>query len=182
VFNLTDSRLSWLADALEPHARRGVRLHTIEVDIERIDAEAARTLARAGVASVETGPQTVGAQALRTCRRRFDAEAFAAGVKALRAEGISVECDLIVGLPGDDAYDFLSGLRFCLDLDPGIVQTSTLHVLPGTELWERADELGLRFDPKPPHEVVVTPDTSYADLRRAEVLSMAVSRAYRARL
>ncbi len=181
VFNLTSERLGKLAGWLAPHATRGVRLHTIEVDIERIDDEAAGLLRAAGVASVETGPQTIGPAALEVCHRPYDARRFARGIAALRAKGIPVECDLIVGLPGDDAYDFLAGLRHVLSLDPGIVQSSTLHVLPGTELWERAPELGLSFDAEPPHEIMATPDISFRDLRRAEVLASAAQKAYRAR-
>jgi radical SAM superfamily enzyme YgiQ (UPF0313 family) len=180
VFNLTPERLRWLADLMEPHERKGVRLHTIEVDIERVDEKQAALLRRASVASVETGPQSVGAKALDLCRRRFDPERFRRGVRLLRAEGISVECDLIVGLPGDTVYDFVAGLRFVFGLDPGKVQTSTLHVLPGTDLWMRADELGLRFDREPPHEVVCTDEAAYPDLRRAEVLSLALKRTYEA--
>jgi anaerobic magnesium-protoporphyrin IX monomethyl ester cyclase len=182
VFNLTDQRLGWLTDILAPHAASGMRLHTVEVDIERIGEAEAALLARAGVASVETGPQTVGAAALETCRRRFDADRFAAGVAALRAVGISVECDLIAGLPGDTAADFFAGLEFCLALDPGRVQTSTLHVLPGTELWEQAGQLGLIFDSEPPHEIIATPDFAYTDLRRAEVRAVSIQRLYEARL
>ena len=182
VFNLTGERLSWLADMLEPHAAAGTRLHTIEVDIEKIDDAAARELRRGGVASVETGPQTVGEAALAVCRRTFDEKRFAQGVGACRRAGISVECDLIVGLPGDDAHSFLAGLRFAIGLDPGMVQSSTLHVLPGTDLWARAPELGLSFDPEPPHEIMATPDVGYRDLRRAEVLAASVQASYRARV
>jgi hypothetical protein len=103
-------------------------------------------------------------------------------VRALRALGISVECDLIVGLPGDDIFDFLAGLRFVLSLDPGALQSSTLHVLPGTDLWERAAELGLSFDSEPPHEIVATPDIAFREMRRAEVFADSVQRAYRARV
>jgi radical SAM superfamily enzyme YgiQ (UPF0313 family) len=182
VFNLTDARLRKMAEWMAPHAARGVRLHTIEVDIERIDTESAALLRAAGVASVETGPQTVGAAALAACDRPFGAVRFAEGVRALRAVGISCECDLIVGLPGDSAYDFLSGLRFCFDLDPGKVQSSTLHVLPGTGLWERSVEFGLEFDRQPPHEIIATPDVGFRDLRRAEVLASSWQTVYRARV
>jgi radical SAM superfamily enzyme YgiQ (UPF0313 family) len=182
VFNLTDERLRKLAGWMAPHAKRGVRLHTIEVDIERIDAESAGLLRSAGVATVETGPQTIGAAALATCNRPFRPERFSSGVEALRDAGISCECDLIVGLPGDGVYDFLAGLRFCFERDPGKVQSSTLHVLPGTELWERAAELGLEFDREPPHEVIATPDVSFRDLRRAEVLAASLQSVYRAHL
>ena len=182
VFNLTPDRLAWLADAMAPFVASGTRLHTIEVDIERCDPVVAAQLVRAGVASVETGPQTIGPRGLDACNRAFDRERFAAGVLALRAQGISVECDFIVGLPGDDVYDFLAGLGFVLGLDPGVVQTSTLHVLPGTVLWERAAELGLVYDAEPPHELVSTDDVGYMDLRRAEVFGTALQRAYRARI
>lgn len=182
VFNLTDERLDMLARLMAPHVARGVRLHTIEVDIERVDDPAARLLASAGVASVETGPQTIGAAALEACHRPFHPERFSAGIAALRSAGISCECDLIVGLPGDDAYDFLAGLRFVLSRDPGKLQSSTLHVLPGTELWERAAELGIEFDREPPHEVIATSWIGFRDLRRAEVLASALQSVHRARM
>jgi radical SAM superfamily enzyme YgiQ (UPF0313 family) len=182
VFNLSSDRLAKLAGWLAPHAARGARLHTIEVDIERIDDAAAALLRTAGVASVETGPQTIAPASLEACRRQFDPQRFERGVRACKAHGIAVECDLIAGLPAEDVHDFLAGLRFALGLDPGMVQSSTLHVLPGTELWERAAELGLSFDAEPPHEIIATPDATYRDLRRAEVLALSVQKAYRARM
>lgn len=182
VFNLTPERLEWLTDALAPYAERGLVLHTVEVDIERIDAAAAAQLVRAGVVSVETGPQSIGEAALAACHRGFDRERFITGVEALKRQGISVECDLIAGLPGDTAADFFDGLAFCLSLDPGKVQTSTLHVLPGTDLYQRADELGLVFDPAPPHEIIATATVSFTDLRRAEARSIYLTRQYAARV
>jgi len=182
VFNLTPERLDWLADTLEPYANQGLRLHTIEVDIERVDDRAAAALRRAGVRTVETGPQTIGAAALTVCRRGFDRERFAAGIAACKRAGISVECDLIVGLPGDTEDDFLAGLEFVLSCDPGKIQFSTLHVLPGTDLWENARELGLVYNPTAPHEVISTPDMGFASLRRAEIFGIAVTRLYASRL
>jgi anaerobic magnesium-protoporphyrin IX monomethyl ester cyclase len=182
VFNLTTDRLERLADLMAPWVVRGVRLHTIEVDIERVDDAQAALLARAGVVSVETGPQSIGAAALETCARTFDAEKFRAGVEACRRRGISVECDLIVGLPGDTPADVLAGIDFAIGVDPGKVQLSTLHVLPGTDLWARAEELGLRYDPQPPHEVISTAQIPYGELRRLEVLGNAATAIYRARM
>jgi radical SAM superfamily enzyme YgiQ (UPF0313 family) len=182
VFNLTRDRLEWLSEALAPYAARGLRLHTIEVDIEHIGDEEAELLARAGVRSVETGPQTVGEAALEACRRRFDHDRFVNGVEALKRQGISVECDLIIGLPGDTLEDFFAGLDFLVALDPGIIQMSSLHVLPGTDLWNRADELGLVFNHDPPHEIIHTATMGFAELRRAEAYGSTVSDHYRARL
>lgn len=182
VFNLTTDRLERLADVLAPHAARGISLHTVEVDIERVDARQAALLAKCGVVSVETGPQSVGPRALSICHRSFDRDRFATGVAACREEGISVECDLIVGLPGDTSADVIEGINFAIGLDPGKVQLSTLHVLPGTELWLRATELGLVYDSEPPHELISTADIGYAELRRLEELGNAAAAIYRARI
>ncbi len=182
VFNLNRNRLAWLADVLEPFAKRGLTLHTIEVDIEQIDTEQALDLKRAGVVSVETGPQSIGADALHACHRSFDAERFTNGVAELKRQGISVECDLIFGLPGDDAFNVIGGLRWLLELDPGVVQSSTLHVLPGTDLRERSLELGLGHDSSSSHAIVQTRDISFADIRRLEVMASAIQNSYRARL
>ena len=84
VFNLTPDRLNWLADMLEPYAKHGLSLHTIEVDIERMDTAQALDLRRAGVVSVETGPQSIGKVALKTCHRSFSPEHFANGVAELK--------------------------------------------------------------------------------------------------
>lgn len=182
VFNLTRERLAWVADALAPHARRGIRVHTVEVDIERIGDDEAAQLRRAGVVSVETGPQTIGAEALDLCHRSFDADRFTAGVEALKRAGISVECDLIIGLPGDDAFDVIGGLRWLLSLDPGVIQSSTLRVLPGTDLSARAEQIGLAYEAGSEHEVIQTRSICFADIRRLEVMATALQRSYRARL
>lgn len=182
VFNLTSERLERLSELMRPWVARGIRLHTIEVDVERIDDEQAALLTLAGVASVETGPQSVGRRALATCARSFDPERFRAGVEACRRAGITVECDLIIGLPGDSARDVYDGIEFVIGCDPGIIQMSTLHVLPGTSLWEQAPELGLVFDPLPPHEVISTAELDFAALRRLETFGQAVTTAYRARI
>ncbi len=182
VFNLTHERLERLAGIMAPYVARGVRLHTIEVDIERVDAAQAELLVQAGVASVETGPQTIGAAALEACDRGFDPERFRAGVTACRAAGISVECDIIVGLPGDTVDDVLATIDFAIGLDPGIVQLSTLHVLPGTDLWHRAAEFGLVYDPEPPHELIASREIGFTELRRIEELGRAAAAVYRARI
>ncbi|MCL2504017.1 MAG: B12-binding domain-containing radical SAM protein [Coriobacteriia bacterium] len=182
VFNLTTERLRRLASILEPFAARGLRLHTIEVDIERVDAEQAALLKRAGVVSVECGPQSVGDHALSISKRVFDRKRFAAGVSACKEVGISVECDLIIGLPGDTPDDVVAGIDYVTGLDPGCVQISTLHVLPGTDLWDHAEEHGLVFNPTAPHEVIATRELSFTDLRRLEVYGNAVAVTYKARI
>lgn len=182
VFNLTRERLEWLTGLLVPYALRGLTLHTVEVDIERIGSGEAEMLRRAGVVSVETGPQSVNPDTLATCNRAFDRERFTSGVRACKSAGILVECDIIIGLPGDEPADVVDGLRFVLSLDPGKLQLSTLHVLPGTQLWDRADEYGLVVHGRAPHEIVATRQMDFVELRRTEGFASAVADIYEARV
>jgi len=180
AFNLTTERLRKLSDLLAPHAERGIRLHTIEVDIESIDDEQATLLARAGVASVEAGPQTTGTTALEYCQRSFNRDAYLQGVRACKYAGITVAADLIVGLPGDTVQTCLESMRFVVqDADPGTLNVSSLHVLPGTLLWGKAEEFDLQFDLEPPHTVMQTADIDYKELRELEVFAGALSALYR---
>jgi hypothetical protein len=55
-------------------------------------------------------------------------------------------------------------------------------VLPGTDLWTRHAELGLVFDPAPPHELIRTAQMTYGELRRLEVSGNAAAAIYRARI
>ena len=181
VFNLSTDRLEKLAEIFEPYAQRGLRLHTIEVDLEHIDDHQAQLLARCGVASVESGPQTTNQRALDLVHRRFDPERWLEGLRACQAVGIIVEADLIIGLPGDSPADVLASLDFVAKSGADILQVSTLRVLPGTDLWQRADELGLRFDHEAPHEVISTPDISFDELRQLETYGFAIQKLLRAR-
>lgn len=175
VFNLTLHRLKKIAEIMAPWVRRGIRLHTIEVDIEAVDDEQAQLLKECGVMSVETGPQTTNMHALQACNRRLDKEKYISGVAACRAQGIRVEADLIIGLPGDTVRDVLESMRFVVKSGADKVQMSTLHVLPGTPLWENADELGIVYDVSAPHEIIQTRDMSFRDLRKLEVFGVALS-------
>lgn len=182
VFNLTLSRLEKLAEILEPWAQKGMRLHTIEVDIEAIDEYQAHLLKKCGVISVETGPQTTSTATLKSLNRSLDEQKFIAGVAACRNEGISVEADLIIGLPGDGIEEVLKSMHFALKSGADKVQMSTLHVLPGTPLWDQADEYGLVYDKNAPHEIMQTRELKFRELRQLEVFGVALSKLISARV
>ncbi len=55
--------------------------------------------------------------------------------------------EVMIGLPGDTPERFRRTLDYALGLGISILVFRTI-VAPGTELWLRADELGLRYDPR----------------------------------
>ena len=124
-----------------------------------------------------------GAAALAECRSRI--RPSSASRRASRPSSGTASASSATsswGCPATRWTISSSGLELRISLDPGKVQTSTLHVLPGTDLYQRADELGLRFDPEPPARDHRHAYIGFTDLRRAEARSIYLARQYAARL
>lgn len=178
VFNLNKKKLREMCSLISRSNQGDVKLHTIEVSMEKVDEETVKELQRANVVSVETGPQTVNEDTLKNINRYFERDKFIRGVELLEDSGIDVLCDLIIGLPGDNFFKFARSTRFVFNLKPGRVIFSTLHVLPGTYLFKNASKIGLRFEKAPPHAVIENKSFSYTELRRAEVMALSLEKEY----
>jgi radical SAM superfamily enzyme YgiQ (UPF0313 family) len=136
-----------------------------ELRAEGITERTARLLREANFTEVEVGLQSIGRDAMNLMDRNNNLRAFERGVRAMMAEGIEVKVDLIIGLPGDTAESIRRGMRYLRD--GGLysdVQVFNLAVLPGTAFRQEAEELGLRFQPRPPYYVTRTPALAPADL------------------
>ncbi len=136
---------------------------------EAVDDETARYMLDAACASVDAPLHTTSPLALELCRGSFDQAAFESGAQTLGALGVRVRPKVLVGLPGDtyetviDTFDFLgmTGLGQDARVDP-------LAVRPGTELWDRTDELGVKEAlQKPPYHVMETDQLAESDLADA---------------
>lgn len=180
VFNLNKERLRMMAELLKPSSQKGAKLHTIEIDVETLDEESIDLLNECGVESIETGPQTANPVALKTISRHLDRDKFSKGIGLLKASGIKVLSDLILGLPEDGFLDFMESTRFVMENKPDTVIFSTLHVLPGTSLHTDSAKLGIVFDPSAPHCVLSTPNLSYEELKKAEILAETLRKEYSA--
>ena len=132
----------------------------------RSDDEMARLMRDAHFAFVEVGLQTTDVTALATVERRLKLEKFNNGVASLKKYGIPFELQLIYGLPGETPASFRQSLDFAVSLDPPVLAVFPLMVLPGTELWRKADGMGLEFEPTPPYFVKSHYTMSRADIAR----------------
>ncbi len=97
--------------------------------------------------------------------RKNNLKAFERGVSALLEAGIKVKVDLIIGLPGDTVasvrrgFEYLAGSQLFTSM-----QVFNLAILPGTAFRQEAEQLGLKFQPRPPYYVYETPTLSTSDL------------------
>lgn len=154
-----DDFLKLLADC-NPTQADGSKQFTYfgELRAEGINVETAKLLREANFTEVEIGLQSVDPLAQDLMDRRNNMKAFEKGVRAIIDAGIRVKVDLIIGLPGDTeasirrGYDYLSSTGLFTD-----VQVFNLAILPGTAFRAEAEQLGLKFQPRPPYYVLETP-------------------------
>lgn len=135
-----------------------------ELRSEGINAEIAQLLAEANFTEVEIGLQSVDPVAQELMDRKNNMKAFERGVQAMRAAGIRVKVDLIIGLPGDTVDSIRRGMRYLRDSNLyDLVQVFNLAILPGTAFRQEAEQLGLKFQPVPPYYVLQTPTLGISD-------------------
>ena len=123
-------------------------------------------VARANFTFIEVGLQTSDHAVLELVERRFKRQQFLEGIGFLKTHQLGFELQLIAGLPGETLETFRTSLNFAASLAPPHLSVFDLMILPGTELWRKADSMGIAFDPEPPYEVRSHATMSAADIAR----------------
>ena len=150
-----------------------------EARAELMDRELAREFTRIPCA-LQIGLQSANEQTLKLVNRPFDRKKFCKGLSILNEEGVTFGLDLIYGLPGENFGSFREGIDFAISQYPNNLEIFCLSVLPGTDLFDRADSLGLVYEKEPPYHVIKTKEITTDDMKRAEKLSKACSYFYNA--
>ncbi len=116
----------------------------------------------------EIGVQSINPLARRAVGRAGSWEAEKAAIKRLVELGtIHIHLDLIAGLPFEDFGSFRRSVDELFSLNPGHLQIGFLKVLPGTDMFDRAEELGILYSELPPYTVRET-----RWLKRSEVCAL----------
>ena len=145
-----------------------------EARAEFIDRELAREFTRIPCA-LQIGLQSANEEVLKLVNRPWDKKKFLKGISILNEEGVTFGLDLIFGLPGETFGSFRDGLDFALSLYPNNLEVFCLSVLPGTDLFDRAEALGLVWEKDPPYHVIKNRQFSQDDMKKAEKLAKACS-------
>lgn len=136
-----------------------------ELRAEGIRPETAQLLRQANFTEVEIGLQSIDAQAQSLMDRKNNLKAFERGVGAMLDAGIKVKVDLIIGLPGDTVSSVRRGFEYLANSKLFTsMQVFNLAILPGTAFRQEAEQLGLKFQPRPPYYVYETPTLGTSDL------------------
>ncbi len=125
-----------------------------------------------GLLHIEAGIQTLRQGVLDNCTRKGSCAQAVKGLEFLIGCGkFEVHADLIAGLPGYSYPHLVEDTLQLMQIGPAEIQLESLKLLPGTYFRINAEELGIRYSPAPPYEVLKTPHISYAELGKAMVLS-----------
>lgn len=125
-----------------------------------------------GLLHLEAGIQSLREGVLEKCLRLGKLSEALSGLQFLCSlENMETHADLIAGLPLYRLEEIFEDIRTLAEYRAGEIQLESLKLLPGTEMRRRAEELGIRYAPLPPYEVLQTNEISSAELQTARRLS-----------
>jgi len=116
--------------------------------VDRITADLARLMQRAGCEWVLFGIESADEGILKTVKKGITLEQVRRAVKIAAEAGINVFNSFIFGLPGESRDTALKSMAFGDELQRKYGAKYGFHILaplPGTELYEKAEDYGIRI-------------------------------------
>lgn len=125
-----------------------------------------------GLLHLEAGIQSLREPVLEKSRRMGKLSDALDGLRFLCAlPNMETHADLIAELPLYHLHEIFEDVRTLAGYAAGEIQLESLKLLPGTEMRRRAEELGIKYSPLPPYEVLQTHEISVSELQTARQLS-----------
>ena len=125
-----------------------------------------------GLLHLEAGIQSLREPVLEKCKRMGKLSDALDGLQFLCTLGnMETHADLIAGLPLYRLEEIFEDIHTLAGYRAGEIQLESLKLLPGTEMRRRAEELGIRYSPLPPYEVLQTDEITTGELQVARRLS-----------
>ena len=172
TFNFNPRRAKELLNLFlefHPHIRFHLEIHPALLS-EELKAELQQL--PEGLLHLEAGIQSLREPVLEKSRRLGKLNDALDGLKFLCSlENMETHADLIAGLPLYKLDEIFEDIRTLAEYQAGEIQLESLKLLPGTEMRRRSEELGIRYSPFPPYEVLQTDAISTTELQVARRLS-----------
>ncbi len=170
TFNLDVEFAKQVCELIIKYNKNKIPIHT-EIRAELVDEEFAQLLQKANILLVEVGLQSINETVLSLVNRSFNKENFLRGISLLKKYNISCDISIIIGLPGDNLQSFMETYNFVESLNPKFLSTFRLFVLPGTYLYEHADEFKLTFNNEPPYMIINTETFSKEEIIKVDKMA-----------
>jgi radical SAM superfamily enzyme YgiQ (UPF0313 family) len=129
--------------------RRNLQIEwSVFARVDRISEDLAQLMKRAGCEWILFGVESADEEILKTIRKGITLDEVRRGVKIAAEAGIGVFNSFIIGLPGESWDTALKSLAFGDELYHKYGAKYGFHILsplPGTELYDRARDYGVRI-------------------------------------
>ena len=172
TFNFNPRRAKELLNLFlefHPHIRFHLEIHPALLSDE-LKAELQRL--PKGLLHLEAGIQSLREDVLEKCLRKGELTSALEGLNFLCSlDNMETHADLIAGLPLYRLEAIFEDIRTLAGYQAGEIQLESLKLLPGTDMRRRAEELGIRYSPLPPYEVLQTNEITTGELQVARRLS-----------
>ena len=172
TFNFNPRRAKELLNLFlefHPHIRFHLEIHPALLSDE-LKAELQKL--PEGLLHLEAGIQSLREPVLEKSRRLGKLNDALDGLKFLCSlDNMETHADLIAGLPLYKLDEIFEDIRTLAEYQAGEIQLESLKLLPGTKMRRRSEELGIRYSPLPPYEVLQTDAISTTELQVARRLS-----------
>ncbi len=133
----------------EEMLRRNLKMKwSVFARVDRISEELAQLMNRAGCEWMLFGVESADEDILKTIKKGFTPDEVRRGVKVASEAGINVFNSFILGLPGESRDTARKSLAFGDELYHTYGAKYGFHMLaplPGTEIFERAEDYGIRI-------------------------------------
>jgi radical SAM superfamily enzyme YgiQ (UPF0313 family) len=141
TFNLDRKRLTELCEALLA-SRLGISWRcTARVDL--LDDQMLRLMRRAGCNSIDIGIESGSDRILGIINKGLNREKVLRGISMIRRNGVNFNAFFMLGFPDETEEDILETLALMQNKAMGTIILSIFTPYPGTELYQRATDLGL---------------------------------------
>ncbi len=120
---------------------------------------------RPGLAQLEIGVQSTNVRTIEEIDRRTDLVKLKRNVREIgKGNNIHEHLDLIAGLPFEDYTSFRQSFNEIYELRPNQLQLGFLKVLKGSKMHIKAEEYGIRYQHKPPYEILFSKWMPFSDM------------------
>ena len=172
TFNFNPKRANELLNLFlefHPHIRFHLEIHPALLSDE---LKLALQQLPKGLLHLEAGIRSLREPVLEKCRRMGKLSDALKGLQFLCSlNNMETHADLIAGLPLYRLNEIFEDILTLAEYRAGEIQLESLKLLPGTEMRRKAEELGIRYSPLPPYEVLQTNEISTNELQTARQLS-----------
>ncbi len=154
-------------------ADQGLFVH-FELVPDRLPADLLLALQRfpPGAVQLEAGLQTANPDVAARIGRKQDVEKALVTIQRLRTEtGVHIHSDLVVGLPGESLASLADGFDRLIAARPHEIQVGILKRLRGAPISRHNDEWGMRYNPRPPYDILENNLIDFATMQRLKRFS-----------